>query len=244
LLSENILAMTLQDLQDKLRTHIRARINRGEWTGSRLSSEAGFQQGHLSNFLNARRGLSVESMDRLLETLGIGVLDLVDAGDIQRRAIVPKPVAHFENVAMVSPENAAQARFTADEILATRSFHKAFLRRLKPNDAGGRNDWLRFVVIRLEAQAARGMLPPELSEVTLLVDRHYNSLEPYRRWRPNLYAVRREQRCLLSYVALSGDQLVLRPGDPQHALEFIRVGAGRSYSEYIVGRVCHVGGEV
>ena len=70
--------MRLQDLQDELRAHIRARIDRGELTGTGLSREAGFQQGHLSNFLNARRGLSLESMDRLLETLNIGVLDLAD----------------------------------------------------------------------------------------------------------------------------------------------------------------------
>ncbi len=77
--------MTLQDLQDKLRTHIRARIDRGELTGTGLSREARFQQGHLSNFLNARRGLSLESMDRLLETLNLSVLDLADLKDIEQQ---------------------------------------------------------------------------------------------------------------------------------------------------------------
>src|SRR5271157_2390373 len=79
----NIIDMRLRDLQDRLRAHIRARIGRRELTGSGLSHQAGFQQGHLSNFLNSRRGLSLESMDRLLETLQIDVLDLVDAGEIQ-----------------------------------------------------------------------------------------------------------------------------------------------------------------
>jgi hypothetical protein len=37
--------MRLHDLQDKLRAHIRARIDRGELTGTGLSHEAGFQQG-------------------------------------------------------------------------------------------------------------------------------------------------------------------------------------------------------
>ena len=77
--------MRLHDLQDKLRAHIRARIERGEMTGSRLSHAAGFQQGHLSNFLNARRGLSLESMDRLLETLNLSVLDLADLKEIEQR---------------------------------------------------------------------------------------------------------------------------------------------------------------
>jgi hypothetical protein len=244
LLSENILDMTLQHLQDNLRAHIRARIQRGEWTGSSLSREAGFQQGHLSNFLNSRRGLSVESMDRLLETLGIGVLDLVDAGDIQRRSVLPGPPASFENVAMVSAENSVLPRFTADQIVETRSFNKSFLQKLKPNDAGERADWLRFVLIKLDGKAGRSLLPLEISAVTLLVDRHYSSLQPYRRLRPNLYAVRLQQRCFPSYVSLSGDQLIVRPHDPRYAIELVRIEHGRSYSEYIVGRVCHLGVEV
>ena len=236
--------MTIQDLQDRLRTHIRACIHRREWTGSRLSGAAGFQQGHLSNFLNSRRGLSLEAMDRLLETLGIGVLDLVDAGEIQRRAVLPEPVSSSQNVARVLPENAALARFAGNQILETQSFRKSFLRRLKPSDVAGRNHWLRFVLIKLDAKAARGMLPLEVSEVTLLLDRHYNSLQPYRRLRPNLYAVSLEERCFLGYVSLSGDQLVVRPHDPHSAIEFVRVAPGRSYAEYIVGRVCHIAVEV
>ncbi len=236
--------MTIQDLQDNLRTHIRACIHRKEWTGSRLSGEAGFQQGHLSNFLNSRRGLSLEAMDRLLEALGIGVLDLVDAGEIQRRAVLPDPVSSFENVARVLPENAGLARFTGDQILETQSFRKSFLRRLKPSDVAGRNDWLRFVLIKLDAKAARGMVPLEISEVTLLLDRHYNSLQPYRRLRPNLYAVSLPERCFLGYVSLTEDQLVLRPHDPRDAVEFVRIAPGRSYSEYILGRVCHLAVEV
>jgi hypothetical protein len=243
LLSENILAMTLQDLQDNLRALIRARIDRGEWTGSSLSGEAGFQQAHLSNFLNSRRGLSVESMDRLLQTLGIGVLDLVDAGDIERRAVLPGPAASFENVALVSPQNSGLARFTADQILQTHSFRKSFLGKLRPNDADGRADWLRFVAIKLDARTAGGGWPLEMSAVTLLVDRHYSSLQPYRRSRPNLYAVRLQQRCFLGQVSLAGDQLVL-PHNPRYAVELVRIEHGRNYSEYIVGRVCHVGVEV
>src|SRR5271167_5153614 len=99
--------MRLLDLQDKLRSHIRARIGRRELTGSGLSRQAGFQQGHLSNFLNARRGLSLESMDRLLETLQIEVLDLVDAGEIQRRALPPTGTAGLQSVGVVSAEHAA-----------------------------------------------------------------------------------------------------------------------------------------
>jgi hypothetical protein len=237
--------MRLRDLQDKLRAHIRARIDRGELTGSGLSREAGFQQGHLSNFLNARRGLSLESMDRLLDTLRIGVLDLADLKDIQRLASFPAGVSGFENVAVVSGEQAARLpRFTPEQVRESRNFSKSFLRKLKPNDASNRSEWRRFVLLQLDAKAAVGMFPRVPAGATLLVDRHYNSLQPYRRFKPNIYVVHAEARSLIGYVSVSGDHLVLRPQNPQHSVELVRIERGRSYHDYIVGRVCHVGFEV
>ncbi len=237
------LAERARRLQDKLRAHIRARIDRREMTGTGLSREAGFQQGHLSNFLNARRGLSLESMDRLLETLNIGVLDLADLKDIQQQ--VSFPAGGFENVPLVSGEQAARLpRFAPEQVRESRSFSRSFLRRLKPNDASNRSDWLRFVLLRLDAKAAGGMFPHILTGVTLLVDRHYNCLQPYRRLRPNIYAAHAEARCLIGYVSVSGDHLVLRPQNPQHSVELVRIERGRSYHDYIVGRVCYVGFEV
>ncbi len=237
--------MTLQDLQDKLRAHIRARIDRGELTGSGLSREAGFQQGHLSNFLNARRGLSVESMDRLLQTLNIGVLDLADLKDIEQQLSFPAGTSGFENVAVVTGEQAAHLpRFTPEQARESRSFSKSFLRKLKPNDAGNRSEWLRFVLVLLNAKAAGGMFPRIPAGATLLLDRHYNSLQPYRRLQPNIYAVQAGTRCLVGYVSVAGDNLVLRPRNPQHEVELVRIDRGRRYHDYIVGRVCHVGFEV
>ncbi len=235
--------MNLQDLQDQLRAHIRARIGRGELSGVSLARAADFPQGHLSNFLNARRGLSLESMDRLLETLDIGVLDLVDTQDIQQRLALPHAGQGFEKIAVVSVENAALAHFAPDQILETRSFNKSFLRRLKPRSAEDRRDWLRFVMIRLDLKG-----PPQFSFGTstavLLIDRHYSSLEPYRRLRPNIYAVSIGERCVAGYLSVFDDYLVLRPRDLQQQVEMLRIERGRSYSQYIVGRVCHVGVEV
>ena len=236
--------MTLQDLQNELRTHIRARIRRKELTGSALAREAGFPQGHLSNFLNARRGLSLESMDRLLSTLGIGVLDLVAPEEVQRRAVQAAAADAIERVAMVAAENVALARFSPHQILETRTFNKSFLRKLKPADAAERRDWLRFVLIRLDLRSARHLFPPETFGATLLIDRHYSSLRPYRRFHPNIYAVRFPGRCVMGYLSVAEGHLVLRPRDPRDAVELLPIEHGRSYSEYIVGRVCHVGLEV
>ena len=48
----------------------------------------------------------------------------------------------------------------------------------------------------------------------------------------------------MGYVSVSDDCLVLRTRDPQQEVEMWRIEQGRSYSDYIVGRVCHVGLEV
>jgi hypothetical protein len=235
--------MKLQDLQDQLRTHIRARIARGELTGIGLARAADFPQGHLSNFLNARRGLSLESMDRLLETLDIGVLDLVNAKDIQERFVLPDAAEGVEKIAVVSAENAALARFAPDQVLETRTFNKSFLRRLKARSDEDRRDWLRFVLIKLDLKSAR-QFPLGTSTAILLIDRHYSSLQPYRRLQPNVYAVSFGGRLVVGYVSLFDDYLVQRPRDPRQEVEMLRIERGRSYSEYIVGRVCHVGVEV
>ncbi len=234
--------MTLQDLQEQLRAHIRARIGRGELTGVGLARAADFPQGHLSNFLNARRGLSLESMDRLLDTLGIGILDLLETKEIEEHVELPSKDG-IERIALVSPENAAVARFSPEQILETRSFNKSFLRKLRTRAVEDRRDWLRFVVIRLELKGVP-LIAFRSARASLLIDRHYSSLDPYRRFQPNVYVVSFAGRCNMGYVSVSDDYLVLRTRDPQQEVEMLRIEHGRRYSDYIVGRVCHVGLEV
>jgi transcriptional regulator with XRE-family HTH domain len=239
------MAMRLLDLRDRLRAHIRARIDRRELTGLSLSRQAGLQQAHLSNFLNARRGLSLESMDRLLDALQIGVLDLVNEAEIERRVPRPPAGAGLESVAIVSVEHAARlARFRPEQVGGTVTFRKAFLRRLRAHDVCNRGDWLRFVSVKLDRNMVRGMFPRGPTGATLLVDRHYTSLDPYRQHHPNLYAVRLHSRCAVGYVSLAGDHLVLRPRNPELPVELARINRTRSYSDYMVGRVCHVALEV
>lgn len=236
--------MRLLDLQDRLRTHIRTRIGRRELTGSSLSRQAGFQQGHLSNFLNARRGLSLESMDRLLKTLDLEVLDLVEAGEIQRRAQLPA-AGGMESIAVVAAEDAARLpRFSPQQIAGSISFCKAFLHRLRANDVCDRGDWLRFVIIKLDSRTVRAICPRSAAGATLLVDRHYTALDPYRRHQPNLYVMRLHSSCAVGNVSLAGDCLVLRPRNPQLPVEVERIRRARNYGDYIVGRVCHVALEV
>lgn len=236
--------MRFQDLQNKLRSHIRARLDRGDLTGIELSQSAGFQQAHLSNFLNGRRGLSLETMDRLLQTLDLGILDLVEPREIAERATIAAG-APGENVVLVSSADAARLPvFPPGHVRDSLRFPRSFLRRLRAHDIANRAEWMRFVLVRLEAREAASLLPRAASGIILLIDRQYNSLEAYRRLRPNLYVVYAHGHCSVGYVSLAGDQLVLRPRSRECPLQMVRLERGRHYSDYIVGRVCHAVVEV
>ena len=234
--------MRILDLQDNLRAYIWARIHRGELTGSGLSRDAGFQQAHMSNFLNARRGLSPEAMDRLLDVLQVDVLDLADPEELRLRALQrPERASSFESVPLVSLRDAASASVIPPrQVLDSLKFRKRFLNRLKPEIIGDRSAWLRFVMIKADADSARAMAPRLAPGAVLLLDRHYNSLRAYRKGIPNLYAVRVGEQCVVRYVAVASGHIVLRPHNDQSPVELVQIAMGRGFSSYLVGRVCHI----
>lgn len=238
--------MRITDLQDSLRAHIWARIHRGELTGTGLSRDAGFQQAHMSNFLNARRGLSPEAMDRLLDVLQVDVLGLADPEELRLRALQrPERASAFDSVPLVSMQDAAFAsRIPPQHVRESLKFRKRFLHQLKPDAIGNRDDWLRFVLVKADADNARAMAPRLAPGAVLLLDRHYNSLRPYHRGAHNIYAVRVGVQCAIRYVSVGSGRIILRPHSDQWPVELVEIGLGKGFAEYIVGRVCHIAVEV
>ena len=74
--------MKFRSLQDNLRKTLQQRINAGELTGLRLAEQTGFRQAHISNFLNRKRSLSMDGMDRVLNVQRLSVLDLLDPSEV------------------------------------------------------------------------------------------------------------------------------------------------------------------
>jgi len=62
--------MKFKSLQENLRKAIWERIDEGDLTGLRLAEQTGFKQAHISNFLNRKRSLSLEGMDRVRRSDG------------------------------------------------------------------------------------------------------------------------------------------------------------------------------
>jgi hypothetical protein len=233
--------MKFRTLQEKLRQVLWARIEAGELTGLKLAEQTGFQQAHISNFLNRKRGLSLQGMDRVLAVQRLSVLDLLDPAEVNKRASIPPPSeGDFDNVLLVDGQFAAEPLITSEKVRDILKFKKAFLRRLRPEPASARADWHRFVLIKLDARDGMSMYPRLLPGATVLLDRHYNSLKPYRKGERNMYAVRKDAGCTVKYVELTGHHLVLRPHNQAYPIDVIPIELGQSFADYIIGRVCHV----
>src|SRR5271167_4685755 len=94
--------MKFKVLQENLRKALWQRIEEGELTGLGLAAQTGFRQAHISNFLNRKRGLSLEGMDKVLKVQHLSVLDLLDPAEVNKRAsILPPPDDEFQNVLLV-----------------------------------------------------------------------------------------------------------------------------------------------
>ena len=234
--------MKFKVLQENLRKILWDRIEAGELTGLRLAQQTGFQQAHISNFLNRKRGLSLEGMDKVLQVQHLSVLDLLDPAEVNKRAsILPPSTDEFENVVLSDSHTAAShpliVSMHVKEIL---KFKKSFLHRIRPDPERDRSGWQRFVLIRLDSREALAMHPRLTPGATLLIDRHYTSLRPYRKGELNMYAVLKNDNCVVRYVELAEHQLILRPHNHSCPIELIPM-AGKSCSDYLVGRICQVG---
>jgi hypothetical protein len=234
--------MKAKALHENLRKAVAARIAAGELTGLRLAQQTGFKQAHISNFLNRKRWLSLEGIERVLTVQNLSVLDLLDPAEVNKRASIPAPSEdRFENVLLVEGGIAAgEPLITRENVKDVLKFKKTFLKRLRPEMATPREEWHRFVLIKVEAREAMSMFPRLLPGATVLIDRHYNSLKAYQRSGPNMYAVRKNSGCTVKYVEVAGNSLVLRPHNPSHRVDVLHIAPGKSAADYIVGRVCHV----
>ena len=235
--------MKFQTLQENLRKRLWQRIGEGELTGLRLAEETGFRQAHISNFLNRKRGLSLEGMDKVLQVQRLSVLDLLDPEEVNKRATIPPPGDHeFDNVFVVDREVAASEPLIMSMCVKDLlKFRRRFLRRLRPELEGDREAWERFVVIRVDAREGMSMYPRLLPGATVLLDRHYNSLKPYRKGEYNMYAVRQNGTCTVKYVEIANQNLVLRPHNNAYPVEVLPMENDKSVAHYLVGRVCYVG---
>src|SRR6266566_9467397 len=235
--------MKFRMLQENLRKTLWEYIDAGELTGLRLAEQTGFKQAHISNFLNRKRGLSLEGMDRVLNVQHLSVLDLLEPTEVNKRAsILPPTDDEFDNVLLVDGNVAAiEPLVMSMNVREILKFKKSFLRKMKPELEGNRDNWERFVLIKMDGREGMSMYPRLLPGTTVLVDRHYNSLKPYRKGESNMYAVDKNEFCTVRYVEVAGKHLVLRPHNNAYPVEVMPIQHGKKPPDYLLGRICYVG---
>jgi transcriptional regulator with XRE-family HTH domain len=229
--------MNFRELHEALRLELLRRIDRGDLTGTALARQSGFQQAHVSNFLNGKRALSLEGLDRVLAAQGLTVdellpLELSAAGS-------GGGGDELEAVPVVSARTAAEeAAVRPGAVIETVQVAAASLRGNRWWAPEKYAVWQRYVAVRADAQQAAAMEPLIAPGAMLVIDRHYRSLAAYRVQQRTLYAVRVGDGLALRYVEFDGGNLILRPLAMSAPVQVIAVGAKETPADYIVGRVC------
>jgi transcriptional regulator with XRE-family HTH domain len=234
--------MNFQELHELLRLELVRRIERGSLTGRRLASQTGFQQAHISNFLNGRRSLSLEGLDRVLAAQHLTVDQLLP---VELAAAAVPSSEPMEAVPVVSPSVAMdEARVAESSVIETMQVSASRLYDNRARSAGKRAHWQRFVAVRADAQQSTAMEPLLPPGAIAVLDRHYNSLAPYRAQQPTLYAVRCGAALLLRYVDFDEGRLILRPYSRDFPVQLLAPAAHESPADYLVGRVCMIFSEL
>ena len=232
--------MNFQDLHELLRQEIQRRIERGSLTGTGLARQAGFRQAHISNFLHRRRALSLEGLDRVMAAQSLGIEQILplelNAGEVAAEMRAP-----VDTIPVVSATAAMdEAVIRPEQVIETLQIAASRLddnrSRTTPRQAG----WQRFVAIRADAQQSGAMEPVIGTGALVVLDRHYNSLAPYRAQQRTMYAVRCGAGLVLRYLEFDDGKLILRPLSQAFPVQLLGLGSHESPADYIVGRVCLV----
>lgn len=113
-----------------------------------------------------------------------------------------------------------------------------YLDHLPNRRSSDRRGWERFIAVRASYLQAEAMVPVIAPHAILVIDRHYNSLAPYRPPMPSIYAVQIGSALLFRYATLQGNCIVLRPHKIEHPIHLIEIKPEDSPASFVIGRVC------
>jgi hypothetical protein len=236
--------MNFQDLHELLRVEILRRIDGGTLTGTALAQESGFKQAHISNFLNRKRALSLQGLDRVLAAQDLTV-DQIMPLDFSASAAPRSGVESTEAIAVVSSSTAMNAPVVRPEsVIETIQVSASRLEDCRPRPSPKHANWQRFVAIRADEQQAAAMDPMIATGASVVLDRHYNSLAPYRAHQRTLFAVRCGAGLVLRFVEFDEERLILRPLSANFPVQLLALAPHETPADYIVGRVCLVFSEL
>jgi hypothetical protein len=227
--------MNFTQMHERLRLELLRRIQRGTLSISLLARQTGFGQSHISNFLRCKRQLSLEALDRVLSSQHMSAWDLLPVNFNRADAFTAEGK---DMVPLISHAAAMSEPFIRPSSVRSWLPIPAGLLGVTPGrGAINRKAWQRFVAVSIPAADALAMDPLVLPEALVFIDRHYNSLFPYRPNRNNIYAVRNGNRLVLRYVDFLVNRLVLRPHNLAVPVDLLEIRPGEVAGDLIAGRV-------
>jgi hypothetical protein len=235
------MSVDFRGLQETLRQRLLAEIAAGELTGLELARQTGFQQAHISNFLNRKRGLSLEGMDAILAARKLNLADLLPAGVLHAvtRHTIHAAATDEGYIPLVDSKNCHASEVPYSTAKHTLQVMSTRLQKLAARMSPARAHWQRFVGFRVTAEDAAAMAPRLVQGAIAVIDRHYHQVDDSR----SMYLVRHEKTVLLRYVEQTGQDFVLRPENS--ACPLLRLHwENRDALAAIIGRVCLVVAEV
>ena len=238
--------MNFSDLHEQLRLELLRRIQTNVLTGSRLARQTGFRQAHISNFLNRKRALSLEGLDRVLASQNLTIQEILSSSSVNLSAVAEQVGdGHLQTVPLVSPSAAMRNPvISSGDMLGEVRVSASLLQENAPRSSPARERWERFVAIRAEAQHAAAMKPHLSPGAVVILDRHYTSLALYRANQPNIYGVRCGGALQLRFAEFYEDRLILRPSNIAFPVQLQSVEPDQSPSDLIAGRACLVFNEL
>jgi hypothetical protein len=195
-------------------------------------------EAHISNFLNHKRALSLEGLDRVLAAQELTIDQLLPV-ELLAAAATPASPEPIEIVPVVSSSAAMEeARISPAAIIETIHLSASRLADNRARPSPKSLNLQRFVAIRADVQQAAGMAPLLAPGTVAVIDRHYNSLAPYRAHEPTLYAVRSGNALLLRFADFEHNCIILRPAATSCSVQLLPLAPNETPADYLVGRVC------
>ena len=236
--------MNFTDLHERLRLELVRRIDGDTLTGSRLAQQTGFRQAHISNFLNRKRALSLDGLDRVLAAQNLTIDQIIPSESVDLQASAHPAAStenHTESIPLVSVSTAMHdSIIQPTTIIENVPVSAALLYENRRRCSPAQEHWRRFVAIRADAQQASAMEPLIALGAVVILDRHYTSLALYRSQQRNLYGLRCGKTLQLRFAEFNDDRLILRPNSTASPVQLLSLQPGQSPSDLIIGRVCLV----
>ena len=234
------MSIDFRGLQERLRERLLAHIHAGELTGLELARATGFQQAHISNFLNHKRGLSLEAMDAILKARDIRLEELVPANNPRRRRIRASAsgVNEFVTVPIIAEENSLATQVPNSGPRNTLRVAAATVQRFRPAMHTPRPHWQRFVAVRVKGEDVAAMSPRLARNTIAVIDRHHNAVSESPSGAENMYLIKTERGVQIRYLQIAGLLLMARPHDCQVPCQVVGNRSDPQTYAAVIGRLC------